>query len=484
MEIDKLNNGENPFASSSVVQENDEFSFTNWSNDASDSTGIFLNGSSARVDPLSFPIMPSPSPAFPWKLMHGTYPPYTHTVPDTSGSLMIDLNQLCSPQTPPLDLNSTNMRTGIPNPYRQNLPFPEGNIEQVSYTHDKSGVADASVIDSTFSNRFKISEINRNSSLIRGNAGRGYEMTGLGVDGSYIRGPPLTNFVGLGGSETINSQNIGVLNIDNHDHASQFGCPKNTDGSFLSLGIGDQRDARFKSDLSRGEIPGELVGAVFPQLNASHVQQATGSSLNPRQNLFSAFPVFQNNVGGFTGLRNDAGGLASTNSNGGVIRGTNTTLISRPSHLSQKPQADIQHGFSIASNRNLSFVDDRDSRYVNSDPYKAFVGGVTTPAVPISSSSARLSHSGQVGASAFATESLNFTGATTEPTSDELQRRFMETVQTFVPNSSMVSSFGGVKGSSIRQEHSGEWCQSFQTPPIYEHLGNNVNMPWIWSLCC
>lgn len=469
MEGDKSNDNDNPPASSSIVQENDEFSFINMNNDASDSTGIFINGSPARVDPLSFPHMPSPILPFPWKVMHGTYQPYTHSIPDTRGSMMIDLNQLFNQQNTPVT------------PYRQDVPFTEGNVKQVSHTHNKSGVADASMIDSPFSNCFKISEINRNYSLILGNADGGNEMTGHGVeaDGSYGSGPPLKNFVGVGGSETFNSQNCEVLNIDNRDHASQFGCPKNTYGSFLSLGIGDQTDARFKSDLSRGEIPGELEGAVFPQSNASHVRQATGSSLSPSQNLFSAFPSFQNNVGGFTGWGNDAGGWVSNNTNGGAISGTNTSLESRPFPFSQNPQADLQHGFPKSSGRNLGFVDNRVSRYVHSDPYKAFVGGVTTPSGPISSSSARLCQSGQIGASGFATESVNVTGATTQPISDQLQRRFIKTVQTLSPESSMVSSFGGVKGSSVRQEHSGESMETnhFKSPSIYEHLGTLLILP-------
>lgn len=458
MEGYKLNDNENPPASSSIVQENDEFSFIRTNNDAFDSTAIFHNGSPARVDPLSFPYMPSPNPPFPWKLMHGTYQPYQNSGPDTRGGMMIDLNQLFNQQNTPVD------------PYRKDVPFTEGNVKQVSQTHHKSGVADASMIDSSFSNRFKISDINRNSSLILGNADGGYQMTGQGLeaDGSYDGGPPLKNFIGVGGSETLNSQNCEVLNIDNHGHAAQFICPKNTYGSFLSLGIGDQTDVGFNYDLSRGEILGELEGAVCSQLNASHVRQATGSSLSPSQNLFSSFPSFQSNVAGFTGWGNDAGGWVPTNTNCGVISGTNTSLISTPFPFSQNPQADLEDGFLKSSGRNLGFVDNRFSRHVHSDPYKAFVGGVTTPLGPISSSSARLFQSGQIGASGFARESVNFTGATTQPTSDQLQRRFIETVQTLSPESSMVSSFGGVKGSSMRQECSGESMEPIiPNPPPY-----------------
>lgn len=109
----------------------------------------------------------------------------------------------------------------------------------------------------------------------------------------------------------------------------------------------------------------------------------------------------------------------------------------------------------------------------------AFVGGVTTPLGPISSSSARLFQSGQIGASGFATESVNVTGATTQPTSDQLQRRFIKTVQTLSPESSMVSSFGGAKGSSMRQEHSGESVETnhFKSPSIYEHLRTLLILP-------
>ncbi|KAL6996751.1 hypothetical protein U1Q18_006879 [Sarracenia purpurea var. burkii] len=344
----------------------------------------------------------------------------THSIPEACGNFMVDINQIHNWQNPAIDPNSINTSTSIPSLYRQGLSLPEGN---------------------------------------RGNVDGGYEMALQGGEayGSNIHGPQINNFVGLGGSKMYYPQDIGEMSIDNHGHATQFGCRNKIDGSFLSQGIDGEDDAQSKYDFSSRGISGKLDDAVSPQLNASHVRQTTGrSSLNPAQNMFSGFSSFQNNDGGFTSLGHNGGGWASSNNNVGVISGINTGLKSSPFHNLQKSQADIQRGFPKSGNRNLGFVGNRDSRYVNLEPYEGFVGEVAASSGPFSNSSVGLLDSGQNGASGWESESVKFTRTATQITSDQVKKRLMETVQNFSPEPSMVSSIIGFKGSSNRVERSGK----------------------------
>ncbi|KAI7986150.1 hypothetical protein LOK49_LG14G01442 [Camellia lanceoleosa] len=425
-------------------------------NAAADCTGIFHNGSIARDDPMSFPYTQFPVAPFPWKHIHGTHQPYAHSIPETCGNLMVDLNQLHNLQNPLIDLNSMNVSSYRPSLYRQDLPFPEGHVKGVSNFHDKIGAADTMLNGSPYFNSLNNPEIN--FTLIGGNAGGGYEMTGHGreADGSHMHRPQMKNFVGLGGSKTTLShpQNSGEMNIDHHDqvNAARFGCPKRIDGSFLSLGIGGKTDAKSKFDLNSREITGNLDGAFSPQLNTSHVRQATGISLNPGHNFVGGFSSFQNSIGGFPNLGYNVGGWTPSNNNVGVMCDTTTDLNSSPFHILQRPQADMQRGVPQLSNRNVDFVGNRDSRHANSDPYKGFIGELAASSGPFSSCSAGWLDSGQTGKSVLVSESEKFTWTTTQPASDQLHKRFMETA---VPTeSSMVSPSVGFKGSSIRKEHS------------------------------
>ncbi|XP_057479345.1 uncharacterized protein LOC130766695 isoform X2 [Actinidia eriantha] len=447
MDSDNLNNGEDPPLSTSTVQENDTLALANGQNGAGNNPVIFHNRNSNRVDPLSFP-----APSVPWMHMHRADQPYTLNIPQNGGNMMVDLNQLHNLQNSLIDPNSININTSIPNLYRRGSPFPDGNVNQVSYAHDNAGGDDTSMNYPPHFNSFQNSEINRNFMGIRGYAGGGYQMTRQGGEaGSYIHEPQLKDFVGLGGTEMYYPQSNGHTNIDNRGTAAQFGYPNKIDGNFLSLGIGGKMDTISRSDLSSRDISNKLDFAVSPQLNTSHVRQATGS-LSPGQNMFSGLSSFQNNIGGFTTPIHNAGGWATANNNVELIRGTNTGLKSSPFHILQKPQADMSHGFPESSNRNLGFIGNRDLRHLSIDPYKS-LGELSASSGPFSSSPASFLGSGQNEASGLASESVKFNRTTTRQTSDQLQKRLMETMQ-FSPESSMVSSFTRFKGN--RQENSGQ----------------------------
>ncbi|XP_057465169.1 uncharacterized protein LOC130754905 isoform X2 [Actinidia eriantha] len=457
---DNLDNGANPHAFTSLLQDNVEFTLTNGQNDATESTGIFRDGSIARADPMSFPYMPSQMAPFPWKNMQGTYQPYGHNIPETCGNLMIDLNKLHNLQKKTIDPNSVNIASNIPCMYGQDLQHQEWNLQRVSCNVDKTLTGDNVTNYPAHFNSFQNPEINRNFPLIRDYTRGGYEMTRQGGEtyNSNIYRPQIKTFVGLGGRTTYDIQNIEGIGIGNNDEAcaAQLGCPNILDGSFLSLGIGCNTDAEPKSHHSSREITCERDGDVSSQLYTSRVRPATGSSLNLGHNFVGGFSSFQNNVGGFTSPRNYAGGLNSSNNHIGVTSGINSGLNSRQIHILQKPQADMRHHFPTSSSRNLGILGGRDAKYANLDPYKGIMGELAASSRPCSTSSSGLHDSRQTGASGLASESVKLSWTTSQPTSDQLQRRLMETVQNFMPANSMVSSFRRFKGSSAKQEHSGQ----------------------------
>ncbi|KAG5523222.1 hypothetical protein RHGRI_035141 [Rhododendron griersonianum] len=465
MESNKLDTGETTSFFTPLLQENDFAPY--WRNDAADTTGMFQNGSSAVADPVSLPYMPLQVPPFPWKDMHGDFQPNTHYISESCGNAMVDLNQLHNFQKPIIDPNSFNVGNTIPCLYGQDLQYPERNVKGTSRICDVMN-------DSLDFNSFRDPGINKRIPLIRSTIGGGYEppsgeagvrnisgpqihnFIGSGGSSTYQTpnsdGPQIKNFLVSGGSKTNNTQNREVARIVKNDElcAGRFGFPNIVDGSFLSLGIGNNSDVKSKSDHSSREITGGgLYGAVNPQLNTSRAQQEPGRSFNPGYNFVGGQPSFQNNVGGFSSLGNHVGGWTSSYNNFGVRGGINTFPNSSQLaqfHNVQKPEANMQHGFPASSTKDLGI--DRNARYPNLDAYKGFIG-------PCRSSSTQLLDSGQTAASGLEPGSVKLSW-TARPTSDQLQKHLAETANKLSPESSMVSSFIGFKGSSTRQEHSGQ----------------------------
>ncbi|XP_058195775.1 uncharacterized protein LOC131312063 isoform X2 [Rhododendron vialii] len=468
MESNKLDTGETTSFFTPLLQEND-FALPYWRNDAADTTGMFQNGSSAVADPVSLPYIPLQVASFPWKDMHGAFQPNTHYISESCGNAMVDLNQLHNFQKPIIDPNSFNVGNTIPCLYGQDLQYPERNVKGTSRIRDVMN-------DSVDFNSFRDPGINKRIPLIRSTIGGGYEPPSGEAGVRNISGPQIHNFIGSGGSSTYqtpnsdgaqiknilvsggsktnNTQNGEVASIVKNDElcAAQFGFPNIVDGSFLSLGIGSNSDVKSKSNHCSREITGGgLYGAVNPQLNTSHTQQEPGRSFNPGYNFIGGRPSFQNNVCGFSSLGNQVGGWTSSYNNFGVRGDINTCPNSSQLaqfHNIQKPEANMQHGFPASSIKDLGIAGDRNARYPNLDAYKGFIG-------PCRSSSTQLLDSGQTAASGLEPGSVKLSW-TSRPTSDQLQKHLAETVNKLSPESSMVSSFIGFKGSSTRQDHSGQ----------------------------
>ncbi|XAR50447.1 hypothetical protein NMG60_11004780 [Bertholletia excelsa] len=411
MENDDLNNGEHPPTSTFSVQENYELPHTDRRNDAADSSTC-----NSRAEPVSFH-KPLSSAALP-------YQPLRHGVPETRGKWMVDLNQIHNWQYPMMYPNSININSNLPCPYRQQLPFPEGDVEGVSYIPGKTRASPTMMNDSSHLSIFQNPEISRNFLPVSGNAGQGYEMTRQGgkADASNFHGPHI-------------------------------------DGSFLSLGIGGETDTIYKSDLRTNETISELDRAVSSRINASHVQQGARKFMCPGQNLVGGFSGFPNNQGGFSSLEHNVRGTTPLSSNFGIVHSSNTGAHSRLFNTFQT-QADMQHNIPNSINRHQGFVGNRGSGCVHLDPPKGCSVGETTSLGPFQVNSAQLSTSGQAWASGFTLDSVKSTHTTTQPTFNQRNKQFMETASNISSESSVGSSFIGNRGNSIRQGHSGQLFSS------------------------
>ncbi|KAA8540563.1 hypothetical protein F0562_024518 [Nyssa sinensis] len=460
----KQNNEENPPAYTSPLQKNGEFVLSVRRNEAADCTGIFHNGNGAETDPMSCPYMSLPVAPFPWKNTHSTHQSYAHDISETGDNLMADFTRFNSLQNPQIESNSINIRSKVPSLYRPmpDFPCPEGIMKGVwpsgpSQSRNNMVAADNVIKSSGHFNSLQNPHVNRNFSLtMKGNAGEGYQVTRQGgpANSSNIHGPHINrNFVDLGGSThpLFHTHNNGEIDIDNNICSSE-----KIDGSFLTLGIGGSTEAGSKFDLNSRQITNKSDEADSSQLYTSHVQQAARSSSSQGHNLAGGFSSFQNTVGGFSSLMQNVGGWTSSNDDIGTICGTNACITSSPFHILQKPQVEMQHYFPTLGNRNVGFVGNRDATYANLGPHKGFLGDLTSSSGPFSSNSTGRLDSGLNKLSGLASESAKFTQITTKPTYDQQQKSYMETVQNFPPESSMVSPFVGIRGSSTRKDHSGK----------------------------
>ncbi|GMI73074.1 hypothetical protein HRI_000976700 [Hibiscus trionum] len=178
------------------------------------------------------------------------------------------------------------------------------------------------------------------------------------------------------------------------DCAVQSNYPESLDGSFLTLGVGVDRDARSNYN----------NGALSMQLNQSHSRSGYGSSFSPDFQMAAGLSDIQTYVAGLSGIEENAvgpsslkhnfGGLpsivknASESSNVSPLTGSSqnvdsctfsthdfrfaastiSNLSSNPSQMLPIPQRQVQHPF--LSSGNPKFI----SGFANIDPNKGFPG--------------------------------------------------------------------------------------------------------------
>ncbi|KAL4308108.1 hypothetical protein GQ457_01G040140 [Hibiscus cannabinus] len=178
------------------------------------------------------------------------------------------------------------------------------------------------------------------------------------------------------------------------DCAVQSNYPESLDGSFLTLGVGVDREARSTYN----------NGALSMQLNQSHGQSGYRSSFSPDFKMAAGLSDFQNYAAGLSGIEENAVGLsslkhnfgglpsivqnASDSSNMSALTGSSqnvdgytfsthdfrfaastiSNLCSSPSQMLPIPQTQVQHP--CLSSGNGKFT----AGFANIDPNKGFHG--------------------------------------------------------------------------------------------------------------
>ncbi|KAM7475835.1 hypothetical protein LguiB_023078 [Lonicera macranthoides] len=453
MGSNKANDDDNPPVYTSLQEH------VNTSQNRADYSRILQNVNNAGADLMSFPYMSMPVASSPWDNMHGAYPFFAHNIPESGDNLMADLMGLNTLQNPRFDPNSMDIRTNMPILTPSEIANPHWNMTGIhqsgnhEYMVKPENLTNCGIDYSSFQNSLK----NRNFRLPISHTVGGFQLPRqCGEAKSSNNNSPLIheNLPSLRGSSTpmlYHTQNTGDTQIANNVkvNSNEFGLLEKIDGSFLSLGIGGNTEARYKSTLSSHEIARQLEETDSPQLNSSHAQQITRNYSSPGHNLVSGFPSFQGNASGLEGSVSNVVGWTSCNNNVGTVCGANGRLSSNALHTLQAPQFRMQRNISMPSNRNSSFASKREATYMDLNPPKGFQGDhVASSGEFSSSSSTGLLGSGQFG---LAPQSANTSWITTQTTSDKLQK----CPKNFSSESSMISPFPGIRGSSTGRGHSG-----------------------------
>lgn len=516
---------EEPPVSSSLEQRDKELGLCVIQNEATDCTRVICDVDGNGAGPDHGHISHESSLAvhpFPWENIRGRYQAYYHGNLGTSMNLMTNstqYNSFLNPQVRSKSINSGGM-SFLHRPVSA-FPCPEGDMNRLyqSYTHDNRAIAENLMDGATHFNNFQSPQIDQNFLTGKVNAAGGFQMNregGEACTGDEYRSQISRDFVNLAGSNPGlyhtpgnrelgigNSSMVGAVNSNFQEHM---------DGSFLTLGIGGNREAGYKSIVYGNEINDQSERLVFPQLNASHGQKTNITSSNPVHNMAGSFSSLQNNVGGFSSLghniggrtssNNDLGGSvfpqlnisfgqttnrsslnpvhnvddhfsswqndvgeflnpthnmgvwASSNNDFGAMCGTNAEHhFPSLCHTLQTPQVDGQQYLPMPNNRNLGLGVNIDPQSANIDPY-GFQGYPTSATRPISSSQVGVLDFGLPSLSELLAESAKTKRIIAQPTPDQLQERYMN-LRNFSPGPSMASpSVWGIEGTT-RQEQSG-----------------------------
>ncbi|XP_059595720.1 uncharacterized protein LOC100853391 isoform X3 [Vitis vinifera] len=527
---------EEPPVSSSLEQRDKELGLCVIQNEATDCTRVICDVDGNGAGPDHGHISHESSLAvhpFPWENIRGRYQAYSHGNLGTSMNLMTNstqYNSFLNPQVRSKSINSGGM-SFLHRPVSA-FPCPEGDMNRLyqSYTHDNRAIAENLMDGATHFNNFQSPQIDQNFLTGKVNAAGGFQMNregGEACTGDEYRSQISRDFVNLAGSNPGlyhtpgnrelgigNSSMVGAVNSNFQEHM---------DGSFLTLGIGGNREAGYKSIVYGNEINDQSERLVFPQLNASHGQKTNITSSNPVHNMAGSFSSLQNNVGGFSSLghniggrtssNNDLGGSvfpqlnisfgqttnrsslnpvhnvddhfsswqndvgeflnpthnmgvwASSNNDFGAMCGTNAEHhFPSLCHTLQTPQVDGQQYLPMPNNRNLGLGVNIDPQSANIDPY-GFQGYPASATRPISSSQVGVLDFGLPSLSELLAESAKTKRIIAQPTPDQLQERYMN-LRNFSPGPSMASpSVWGIEGTT-RQEQSGNLGRTQDRCPV------------------
>ncbi|KAL2479034.1 uncharacterized protein Fot_48048 [Forsythia ovata] len=302
---------------------------------ASRPSGLTPGGAySSKPDLISFPYVSLPYAHFPRDDMRGTcqtYPPENGTENNMIGSLM-NPNGLANLQT---DASLRNVGNNVSNfPRVSQTSHSKMSTRELCQSIDGSNMVPAHCLmdGSVVSAEYQDSEVHMNFMPARGDASAGYSVSTQGREaktGSRSRSQIIGNFPSLGFSPI------------------HFSYPGNVDGSFLTLGRGNE-ETRSNSNFSTQDVPSKLEEALSFQHN-SRVQETlqSSSSLPPSAGRTVSS---QTDTGGSSSLAHNLSCQNFVCNEAGNIRGANSMLNAMTSPSLQTPEADMQGTFSTNFN--------------------------------------------------------------------------------------------------------------------------------------
>ncbi|XWS11693.1 hypothetical protein CRYUN_Cryun37aG0020800 [Craigia yunnanensis] len=157
--------------------------------------------------------------------------------------------------------------------------------------------------------------------------------------------------------------------MGSNNNLVQSDYPETLDGSFLTLGVGVNTEARSKSNASRRDFISKIDGAINTQLNPSYGQSGYGSSFSPDFIMAAGLSDFQTYAGGFSSIEENAVGL----SNGCTlseydlgVAGNSSNFSSSPLQMLSMPQCHAPHPFLTPGDQKFG------AGFANIDPNQGF----------------------------------------------------------------------------------------------------------------
>lgn len=456
--------------------------------------GRFSNESSLTVHP------------FPWENIRGRYQAYSQANLGTDMNLMTNSGQYHSFLNPQVCSKSITSGGGM---CLHRAVFasacPEGDMNRCyqSYPHDNRPIVENLMNGDPHIHDSQSPQIDQNFLISKGNGARGFQMNrdcGEANSGDEYRSQIHRDFVNLAGGypglyHTHGNRELGIGNSSMVSVVNS-NFQEHMDGSFLTLGIGGNTEAGYKSIVCSNDINGLGERLSLPQLNAFNGQKTNLASSNPVHNLAGGFSSFQNNVGGFSSLGGNIGGRNSSNNDlGGSVfpqlnisfgqtidrtslnpvqnmdshfsswKNNNVAEFSNPTnnmgvwasanndigaicgistenrfpsicHTFQTPLVDGQQYLTMPNNRNLGLGVNINPQAASSDPYR-FQGYSSAATRPISQSG--VPDFGLPSLPELLAESVKTKKKITQATADQLHERYMN-LRNFSSGSSMPSS--------------------------------------------
>ncbi|CAI9754161.1 unnamed protein product [Fraxinus pennsylvanica] len=282
----------------------------------------------------------------------------------------------------------------------------------------------------TFPAEYEDSKVHVNFMPARGDASAGYPMNTQGREAKNSSRTHISgNFPSLGFSHSI-LQHAEEINNDVKASPVQFGYPGNADGSFLTLGIGDNAEAMPNSNFNTQDVPSKMKETLsFPHNSFIQETLQSSSSLPP---LTGRTVSSQTDAGVSSSLAQNLSCQNFVCNEAENIGGANVRQLNViPSPCLQTPEADMQGTFPTNFNMHLGCQ-------------------VDMAVSPLPCSSISIIHPDCTSVPALTSELHKLTLFARQSISNKKHNYFTRSSMKFSSDSSMNSHLFRHQGSSIR----------------------------------